>query len=1007
MLWINQAAFAQLVIDQNTSAAQILEQLLGSGVSITNIQINCPSDRDNGLSFGRFVNSDINLPLDSGIVLSTGRVATIPGTQSNFIIVSHEWTGTQGDADLQALAGIAIEDACVISFNISPVGNQLLFNYTFASEEYPDFTPCNQQNFNDAFAFFISGPQPGGGNYNKRNIALIPGTNQPVSINTVNQCTNTQYYQSNVGGQTLSYNAFTRNLVAQVEVVPCQTYTLFLKIGDGGDGSFDSAVFIEQINSFVPTFTAPELTLVEDCNQADIQLSRPQSNRAESFLLDIEGDLIINEDFTMSIDGQIINALPFTVNFAVGQTLKNIVITPLEDNQSEGSQAFTLQLLAICGGQAVDSLAYEILDKDDIVPVPAYPGNQVYRCEPGQVIELEARPADDYQWTGLNGANFTCLDPDCRNIRVNTLTESQYKVDITIGICTFSQTLTVSPSYLSNSGNVSICVGESIEISASGRETYSWSPAAGLSCTDCPNPVASPTTTTTYTVQGEQGDCRSSTSLTVEVIQEVGPQITGLNDGYCVDAPPVNLNASPTGGTFRIEGNGISLENATTFNPAAFLPGNYQVTYRLSTGGGCAESTTQTVQVYALPNVPVFSGLAAEYCINAPPFNLTATPSSAASFFSINGQTRSLFDPASLGLGVQEVSYTYIDANGCQRVATQLVLIKDIPQLSFVGLANQYCVSENLIEAFVQVQEPGQAPFVIKIDEFSPAQLGAGASYTVAYNHQAANGCTNQIEQNISILPLPVLAFVGLDPQYCEAALPVTLQATPAGGVFRINGQVSTVFDPTFFLPGQTPEITYTFADAQGCVNQISQTILITSSGVQASEPEVYNLQICPDEYFGYALVPLEDNEIVAGYTFAWSPGEETSNRLIIRNQAQSGVYQVVVRDAENCPVLYATYNVDVRCEPSLMVPTAFSPNQDGLNDVLQLFGKDLGRLDFRIFNRWGEVIFVSNQQEQVWDGTFQGADVPPGTYLWTAKYVNILAPETVIEKSGRINLVR
>ncbi|NJL12480.1 MAG: hypothetical protein HC913_05460, partial [Microscillaceae bacterium] len=502
----------------------------------------------------------------------------------------------------------------------------------------------------------------------------------------------------------------------------------------------------------------------------------------------------------------------------------------------------------------MDSLAYEIFDKDAIVPVPAYPGDQVYRCEPGQVIELAARLADSYQWTGLNGADFTCLDPDCRTIRVNTLTESQYRADITIGICTFSQTLTVFPSYLSNSGDASICVGESIEISASGRGTYSWSPATGLSCTDCPNPVASPTTTTTYTVLGEQGDCRSSTSLTVEVIQEVGPQIIGLNAGYCVDALPVNLSANPSGGTFRIEGNGISLENATIFNPAAFLPGNYQIIYRLGTGGNCTESSTQTVQVYALPNVPVFSGLAAEYCIDTPPFSLTATPSTAASFFSINGQTQSQFNPAALGLGVQEVSYTYIDANACQRVATQAVLIKDIPQLSFVGLAGQYCVSENQVEAFVQIREPGQAPFVIKVDEFSPAQLGAGASYTVRYTHQAANGCIAQIEQSIPILPLPTLAFVDLNPQYCEAALPLPLQATPSGGVFRINGQVSTVFDPTLFLPGQTPEITYTFADAQGCVNQISQTILITASGAEASEPEVFNLQICPDDFFGYAL---------------------------------------------------------------------------------------------------------------------------------------------------------
>src|SRR5690606_8418105 len=104
---------------------------------------------------------------------------------------------------------------------------------------------------NDVFGFFISGPgitgDPGIGN--QKNIALIPGTNQAVAINNVNNGSNSIFFHDNAGGQHLQYDGITRGLSAFSVVQPCQTYHLKLVVADASDRKFDSGVFIAKVKS--------------------------------------------------------------------------------------------------------------------------------------------------------------------------------------------------------------------------------------------------------------------------------------------------------------------------------------------------------------------------------------------------------------------------------------------------------------------------------------------------------------------------------------------------------------------------------------------------------------------------------------------------------------------------------------------------------------------------------------------------------------------------------------
>ena len=166
-------SYAQLVITQQSDAQALAQKLVGSGVTISNVQIT-----GNAQSTGFFRHQGgTQLNLDSGIVLSTGRVLTtgslygLNGAQFN--LASNQMS-TPGDPDLGVLVAPQLTlDAVVLEFDFVPLGDTVKFNYVFSSDEYPSFT-CS--NFNDVFAFFISGP----GITGSKNLALVPGTNIPV-----------------------------------------------------------------------------------------------------------------------------------------------------------------------------------------------------------------------------------------------------------------------------------------------------------------------------------------------------------------------------------------------------------------------------------------------------------------------------------------------------------------------------------------------------------------------------------------------------------------------------------------------------------------------------------------------------------------------------------------------------------------------------------------------------------------------------------------------------------
>lgn len=263
-------AFAQLLVAPNGNASALVNQIVGNNVTITNAILKC-----NPSASGLFISNGSNIGLNSGILLTTGAAAIAKGPNNkNSAGDCFVQNPSFSDPQLNSIEPKATYDGCVLEFDIKPVCNTLQIKYVFGSEEYPEYVGSQ---FNDAFGFFIWGPNPIGGAYNGFNIARLPNST-PVAINNINNgsnnsgpCSNCSYYVNNSSGTSVQYDGFTTPLTASVNVSPCQTYHLKLAIADAGDCDYDSGVFLEYkgiscANAQIPTITTSTTASLCDLN---------------------------------------------------------------------------------------------------------------------------------------------------------------------------------------------------------------------------------------------------------------------------------------------------------------------------------------------------------------------------------------------------------------------------------------------------------------------------------------------------------------------------------------------------------------------------------------------------------------------------------------------------------------------------------------------------------------------------------------------------------------------
>ncbi len=351
---------------------------LGDGVEVSNIQFN-----GDPRSVGYFSGGTPSIGLERGIVLTTGFANSAAG--DGFQQSSSPNAGGTIEPSLLAVATGALRDVAVYTITFVPNADTLRFRYSFASEEYPEYA-CT--NFNDVFGFFIQGP----GYPAFTNIALVPGTNLPVSINnihpfnpTVNACPpfNVQYYNDNVGTfDQPVYDGFTTVLTAMAVVTPCQPYTIKLAIADVGDDAFDSAVFLEAKSFGTGSLRVNAATvsadgsIAEGCVPGSVTFTLPEI-RAQDFPINFN----VFGTATPGVDYQ---PIPATLVIPAGESTITVPITAFEDGILESAESIGISVqVDPCNMDTVF-----LFIRDRILQAPLL--NDTSVCLPNTPIQLNA-----------------------------------------------------------------------------------------------------------------------------------------------------------------------------------------------------------------------------------------------------------------------------------------------------------------------------------------------------------------------------------------------------------------------------------------------------------------------------------------------------------------------------------------------------------------------------------------------------------------------------------------
>lgn len=892
-------AHAQLTVNSQTDLYQLAQTITGDGVTISNPEITCHAQ-----GYGEFHYTGSLLGINEGILLTSGKITNAigPNDQENKTYDQ----GRNGDNLLNTVTGRNTKDACKFEFDIIPAGDSLKFDFVFASEEYNEWVGSQ---YNDVFGFFISGPgisgDPGIGA--EHNIALIPGTNQAVTINNVNNGSHASHYYDNEGGQYVQYDGFTRGLSAHASVQPCTSYHLKLVVADASDRKYDSGVFIAKVKSNAVTMQKFTVSggpdLVEGCNAGWVRFTRANVT-AQPLVLQyyLRGTAVNGTDYAAI--GSPDPLVPKSITIPAGQAYVDQPVTPLADGLSEGVE----DLLFIlgnpnCPGSSLDSLAIDIRDTLNTSLQPTL--STICR---GDSVQLHVTGGQGYAWSpadGLSAANVA-------HPWAHPTSTTTYSVTVSEGTCTRTMSSQVRVSRLTLSANVTqpLCAGSTngaINLSTSdgiAPYTYVWTGPGGFTASsqDLSNIAAG-----TYTVTVTDAVCSRTQSFNVNqpapLSVSLTPSILAFGQNIaCHNGNDGSVDATISGGTapYSAAWTGPNGFTSTAIDLDHLRAGTYTVV--ITDAHGCT-ATASTTLIESAPLVASITGPTHVTCFNSndgaatvqvvggtPPYAYTWNTAPAQT-----GATASGLAPGGYIVNVQ-------DQYGCTTVAS-ITITGPTQALTITTTlkTDVRCFGATTGAAGVTASG-GTGPYTYSWNT-TPAQttptISGLAAGTYVVTVTDAHGCT--ATRSITITqPAQALASSITAQQnvgcFGNSTGSATVSATGGTGPYGYAWSTTPVQHAATATNLAAGSYTVNITDVNSCSTTQTVTITQPTAALSATMGTVTDAS-CPGGTNGDATVNVSGG--TTPYTYAWNttPAQSTPTA----SGLGAGTHTVNITDARGC----------------------------------------------------------------------------------------------------------
>lgn len=269
----------------------------------------------------------------------------------------------------------------------------------------------------------------------------------------------------------------------------------------------------------------------------------------------------------------------------------------------------------------------------------------------------------------------------------------------------------------------------------------------------------------------------------------------------------------------------------------------------------------------------------------------------------------------------------------------------------------------------------------------------------------SSNGCTDTVIKPVTVYPLPTPSFNASIA--CED-YPTNFTNTsfiPSGTIdsylYDFNGiATSTQEDPSYVFPTSgIYNVSLTAVSGFGCTNTAIQQIDVHAIPV-ASFTATPNPALVNQEITFTDITP----ENIVTWQWDFGDGEGDNTEVTTHSYDGGGVYVVTLTVSDNIGCI-DTVSRPISIALLPVLPSGFTPNGDGENDVFIIRGGPFRNVDFKVYNNWGQVVFESTDSEVGWDGTYKGEPVPLGVYTWT--FVIDMGSDFVVRESGDVTLIR
>ena len=474
----------------------------------------------------------------------------------------------------------------------------------------------------------------------------------------------------------------------------------------------------------------------------------------------------------------------------------------------------------------------------------------------------------------------------------------------------------------------------------------------------------------TLTAQAPRCFGYADATITATISGGSGPYQYSLNN---MNWQAGNVFNTITAGNYTVyckDVNGCVVTKSITINQPAALTGSAVVADATCNGGADGQITVSASGGTAPLN-----------------YSLTVPPLQTSNVFTVVPGTYNIMivDANNCVLGLPPVTVGL--TNNLSVTASQDVTICEgkSTQLSVISNATQFSWTQGSSLDNATIQNPVANPAV-----------------TTQYIVTATFGqCTGKDTVVVSVDPAPI-PDAGSDVEICYGQ---NHKLQGSGGVQYSWTPSSTLSNGTLADPVCTPSQTITYSlnviDAKGCSSLVPDKVIVTvTPPIIVKTNPADTVVFAGDQFQLLASSPAT--------IYSWSPGTGLNNPFIpgpIISITSDITYTVTAKTPAGCEG-EAEVNIKVFKGPEIYMPTGFTPNNDGKNDKFKPFTVGVTKLNyFRVYNRWGRLIYSTAKLNEGWDGRISGVDQPTGTFVWMVQ--GVARDGRVITKKGTVTLIR